>query len=169
MLSLSTILVSSRSLGIAASGAQLNTVSSATLSFGTGGVFSSDRGGANLDGHIAGLFALMKPGTVMITLHDLRSNIGFSQKLVAEKRKARNLPNATSVNASFFEYAEVSPLFHYLSLDCACDIISCLISLRFCRLNWASSEIWYPGQKVCVIVWLASVLGEYAVLLLIVS
>ena len=75
---------------------------------GTGGVFSADRGGENLDRHVAGLFGLMKPGTVMITLNELRSNIGFSRKTATARREKLKLPNATDANASFFEYKTVS-------------------------------------------------------------
>ena len=117
----------------------------------TDGVFSGFRDGVNLDSHIAGLFAMMKPGTIMATLHDLRSNIGHSQKTVTEKRKSRGLPNATNINASFFEYEEVS--------CCKYFIFSCKESFRSSLKNWTFfllhfySNIWvskktsYPGAQ----------------------
>ena len=43
--------------------------------YSVGGVFSGERDGANLDRFVAGLFALMKPGTVLVTLAPLRSTL----------------------------------------------------------------------------------------------
>jgi hypothetical protein len=66
-------------------------------------VWTTARGGENIDGAIGGLFALMKPGAIMATLTPLRSNLPIPPlSEVNQIRKERNLP--VDENASFYEY-----------------------------------------------------------------
>jgi hypothetical protein len=56
-----------------------------------------------LDDYIAGLFALMAPGTIMVTFHPL--SLGLDRTSVNELRKRHGMK--TSDNASFFEFEKV--------------------------------------------------------------
>lgn len=69
-----------------------------------GGVFSGERGGLDLDQYIAGLFALMKPGAIMVTLHELTGSIGCSNAQTREYRERLRLPVTNSIKSSFFDY-----------------------------------------------------------------
>ena len=59
-----------------------------------------------LDQFVAGLFALMKPGSKLLTLHPLDMPPSL-QQAQAERRK-HNLPLDDTSNASFFEFRKVS-------------------------------------------------------------
>eukprot|EP00526_Cylindrotheca_closterium_P006460 CAMPEP_0113625038 /NCGR_PEP_ID=MMETSP0017_2-20120614/12923_1 /TAXON_ID=2856 /ORGANISM="Cylindrotheca closterium" /LENGTH=607 /DNA_ID=CAMNT_0000535119 /DNA_START=14 /DNA_END=1837 /DNA_ORIENTATION=+ /assembly_acc=CAM_ASM_000147 len=65
-----------------------------------------------LDDYVAGLFALMKPGTLMITLHPL--NLGPTREEANDSRKKQGL--SESDNASFYEVERIL-------LGKACDTV----------------------------------------------
>jgi hypothetical protein len=65
-----------------------------------------------LDDYVAGLFALMKPGTLMITLHPL--NLGPTRNEANDSRKKQGLSG--SDNASFYEVERIL-------LGKACDTV----------------------------------------------
>ena len=67
------------------------------------GIWTSIRGGENIDGAIGGLFALMKPGATLATMTPLMSNLPiYSLAEVNRIRTERNLP--AHENASFYQY-----------------------------------------------------------------
>lgn len=59
----------------------------------------------SIDDFLAGLFALMPPGSVLVTLHKIR--LGLSRTEANEKRRKHGLPDPESDLASFFDMEEV--------------------------------------------------------------
>jgi hypothetical protein len=68
------------------------------------GVFaerSAKKEGYVLDDYIAGLFALMPPGSILVTLHQL--TLVSARRKMQSERKKHGLDDGLSLNASFYE------------------------------------------------------------------